>query len=144
MTSHLAWINAYKPYHMTTCLLWLQTFQLKIFSQRSTMGNRSFWFADYATTGRYVMSSDHVMSCLQMAYVSTNNNALCRIRENCNCTAFTSYELCQEYFGLRWAYRFCKLFLLFFLCRSYIDLQTQCFSCLCSELSRTLCTSSTK
>ena len=30
-------------------------------------------------------------------------NDLCHIRENCNCAAFTSYELCQliEYFCLR-------------------------------------------
>ena len=47
-------------------------------------------------------------------------NDLCHIRDNLNCTAFTSDELCQliEYFCLRWAYRFCTLFIVF-LCRPY-------------------------
>ena len=55
----------------------------------------------------YVCSTELAMSAITI-------NDLCHIRENCNCTAFTSYELCQliEYFCL-------SLFLLFFLCRSY-------------------------
>ena len=50
-----------------------------------------------------IVQSSHHREIVQKHYVCSTElamsagaiNDLCHIRENCNCTAFTSYELCQ-------------------------------------------------